>query len=382
MLTESHEALAREVLIHGPIGRSALGPRLGLSPASLTRLAKPLIERGLFIELSEEATGSVGRPIRPLDINPDLGYFIGLKITGDSVFAVLTDTRARIVDERERPLESTDPSATIDLVADVIRDIAQSAPAPLAGVGVSLGGAVDDEGRVLRAPFLGWSNVDLAGPLSEKSGVDVTVENDVVALVEAERWFGAGRGRSGFCVITIGAGVGYGLVIGGESVHTREAGVGLGGHVPLDPTGPLCPEGHRGCSSALLTSVAMRAQVQGALGLPVEYDEVLTLAAKGEPVAVAVVDAAARGLGRLISLAANLTMQPTVVLSGDGIALWDVAADKIRLAASVDRDPLAEPLEILVDDIGFGAWARGAAAVAIQASIARLTASASGAALR
>ena len=373
MLTESHEALAREVLIHGPIGRSALGPRLGLSPASLTRLAKPLLERGLFVELDEESTGSVGRPVRPLDINPDLGDFIGMKITGDSVYAVLTDTRAVIVDERELPLASTDPSAVIELLTDLIRDIAASAPAPLAGVGVSLGGAVDDNGRVVRAPFLGWSNVDLATPLTEACGVEITVENDVVALVEAERWFGAGRGRSGFSVITIGAGVGYGLVIGGESVHTREAGVGLGGHIPLDPTGPLCPEGHRGCSSALLTSVGICAQVQAALGRPVEYEEVLTLATNGDPVATAVVDAAARGLGRLIALAANLTMQPTVVLAGDGIGLWTVAGDKIRLAAQADRDPLAQPLEILVDDIGFGAWARGAAAVAIQASIARLT---------
>ncbi|WP_404429977.1 ROK family protein [Microbacterium lacus] len=373
MLTESHEALAREVLIHGPIGRSALGPRLGLSPASLTRLAKPLLERGLFIELDEASTGSVGRPVRPLDINPDLGDFIGLKITGDSVYAVLTNTRAVIVDERELPLLSTEPSAVIELLTTLIRDIATLAPAPLAGVGVSLGGAVDDNGRVLRAPFLGWSNVDLAAPLTEACGVEVTVENDVVALVEAERWFGAGRGRSGFSVITIGAGVGYGLVIGGESVHTREAGVGLGGHIPLDPTGPLCPEGHRGCSSALLTSVGMCAQVQGALGRPVDYDEVLTLATNADPVAVAVVDAAARGLGRLIALAANLTMQPTVVLAGDGIGLWGIADDRIRIAAAADRDPLAQPLEILVDDIGFGAWARGAAAVAIQASIARLT---------
>ncbi len=373
MLTESHEALAREVLIHGPIGRSALGPRLGLSPASLTRLAKPLLERGLFVELDEESTGSVGRPVRPLDINPDLGDFIGMKITGDSVYAVLTDTRAVIVDERELPLLNTEPRAVIELLTDLIRDIAASAPAPLAGVGVSLGGVVDDDGRVVRAPFLGWRNVDLAAPLAQACGVEVTVENDVVALVEAERWFGAGRGRSGFSVITIGAGVGYGLVIGGESVHTREAGVGLGGHIPLDPTGPLCPEGHRGCSSALLTSVGICAQVQAALGRPVEYEEVLTLATNGDPVAVAVVDAAARGLGRLIALAANLTMQPTVVLAGDGIGLWAIAGDKIRLAAQADRDPLAQPLEILVDDIGFGAWARGAAAVAIQASIARLT---------
>ena len=239
--------------------------------------------------------------------------------------------------------------------------------------GVSLGGVVDDVGRVIRAPFLEWTDVDLGPALAVVTGMAVTVENDVVALVEAERWFGAGRGRTGFSVITIGAGVGYGLVVQGESVHTREAGVGLGGHIPLDPTGPLCPEGHRGCSSAILTSVGMCAQVQAALGRPVDYDEVLSLAAAGDPAATAVVDAAGRGLGRLIALAANLTMQPTVVLAGDGVGLWKLVGPRVRAVAAAERDPLAEPIEILVDEAGFSAWARGAAAVAIQAAVARLS---------
>ncbi len=372
MLTESHEALAREVLIHGPIGRSALGRRLGLSPASLTRLAKPFLERGLFIELGEESTGAVGRPVRPLEIAPDLGCFTGVKITGDAVYAVLTDARAQILAERTLPLITTTPDAVVAVVASVVSDFSEAAPAPLVGIGVSLGGAVDDSGRVVRAPFLEWVDVEFGQALASATGLTVTVENDVVALVEAERWFGAGRGRTGFSVITIGAGVGYGLVVGGESVHTREAGVGLGGHIPLDPTGPLCPEGHRGCSTALLTSIGMCAQVQSALGRPVEYDEVLSLAGAGHPVARAVVDAAARGLGRMIALAANLTMQPTVVLAGDGIGLWELTAAQVRDAAAGDRDPLAEPVEILVDDAGFRAWARGAAAVAIQAAVTRL----------
>ncbi|MGA7147979.1 MAG: ROK family protein [Microbacterium sp.] len=336
-------------------------------------MAKPLLQRGLFVELDEEPTGSVGRRVRPLDISPGLGSFVGIKITGDGAVAVLTNARAQSLHVREMDLPDTSPASVVALLAEVIADLAARAPAPLVGVGVSLGGAVDDAGRVIRAPFLGWADVDLGPALAAATGIPVTVENDVVALVEAERWFGAGRGRSGFSVITIGAGVGYGLVVGGESVHTREAGVGLGGHIPLDPTGPLCTEGHRGCSTALITSVGMVAQVQSALGRPVDYDEVLSLAAAGNPAARAVVDAAARGLGRMIALAANLTMQPTVVLAGDGIGLWDLAAPLVRAAATADRDPLALPIEILVDDRGFRAWARGAAAVAIQATVARLT---------
>ncbi|MGC5221160.1 ROK family protein [Micromonospora sp. DT81.3] len=371
MLTDSQDALAREVLIHGPIARGELGRRLGLSPASLTRLAKPFLERGLFVEVEDAGSGAVGRPVRPLDITPDLGSFIGIKITGDTAFVVLTDARARAVSQHDIAVTDRAPEAVVAQLAETITALAENFP-PVLGVGVSLGGVVDDEGRVLRAPFLGWNGVDLGVELQRACGLPVAVENDVVALVEAERWFGAGRGRSGFSVITVGAGVGYGLVVGGESVHTREAGVGLGGHIPLDPTGPLCPEGHRGCSSALITSVGMCAQLQAAVGRPVDYDEVLTMARDGHPAAGAVVDAGARGLGRLIALAANLTMQPTVVLAGEGLGLWEIAEDAVRDAAAADRDPLANPVEILVDRAGFGAWARGAAAVAIQAAVARL----------
>lgn len=372
MFTQSHGALVREVLIHGPIARGDLGRRLGFSPPSLTRLAKPFLERGLFVEVEDTATRVIGRPTRPLDIAPDLGTFIGIKVTGNAMFAVLTDARARTIAERETVLTDHSPRVVVAQLADSIATLQAEGARPLTGVGVSLGGVVDHAGRVIRAPFLGWAGVELGADLAQATGLPVVVENDVVALVEAERWFGAGRGRSGFSVITIGAGVGYGLVVGGQSVHTREAGVGLGGHIPLDPSGPLCPKGHRGCSSSLITSVGMVAQLASALGRPVDYDEVLDLAASGHAAAAAVVDAAAAGLGRMISLAANLTMQSTVVLAGEGLGLWRIAEPKIRAAVAADRDPLAETVDILVDDAGFGSWARGAAAVAIQAAVARL----------
>ena len=123
----------------------------------------------------------------------------------------------------------------------------------IAGVGVSLGGAVRD-GRVEFAPFLDWTDVPLAGLVEAELGVPASIENDLVALAEAERWFGRGAGIPGFVVITIGAGIGYALVVNGQAVHSREAGVGLGGHIPLATTGPVCHAGHRGCAEAMLTS--------------------------------------------------------------------------------------------------------------------------------
>ena len=114
------------------------------------------------------------------------------------------------------------------------------------------------------------------------------------------------------------------------------------------------------------------AQVGIALGEEIGYDEVLELAAQGHPIARSVTDAAGRALGRMLAYIANIAMVDTVVLSGEGIGLWNVAGDVARAALAADRDPEATPVAIHVDDAGFVSWARGAAAVAIQAALGRL----------
>jgi predicted NBD/HSP70 family sugar kinase len=369
MVSSGEIAVAQEVLIHGPLSRTALTSRLDLSPASLTRLAKPLIDRGLLVELGDVADGSVGRPSRPLDIAPDAGRFIGIKLTGDYLYAVATGMRADPMAWSEHPLGDRSPAAVLDAV---VRSVEELAVTDLTGIGVSLGGFVRD-GIVAQASFLEWHNVALADELSRRIGVPVTVENDIVALAEAERWFGPGKDLPGFAIVTIGAGVGYGLVVAGQAVRTADAGAGTGGHIPLSHSGPICAEGHRGCAQALLTAGSIAAQVSTALQRRVSYDEVLELATSGERAARTVVDAAGDALGRFIALAANFTLQPDIVLAGEGVPIYDLVADRVANVIAAERDPLAEPVRIHVDRSGFRAWARGAAAVAIQTAIAGAT---------
>lgn len=369
MTTDSESALARTVLIHGPISRAALSVRLGMSPASLTRLTKPFLERGVFVELDEVAEG-VGRPSRPIDVSSSLGVFVGVKLTGSDAYAVLTDVRARLLEETVIALTDHEPETVVQAVAQAVHAVCP-AGVSAAGIGISLGGFTDGT-EVAWASFLGWEGVPLGQLVAEATGVPTRVENDLIALSEAERWFGVGRGLDGFAVITIGAGVGYGVVAGGEVVRTPDAGVGLGGHIPLDPHGPLCLEGHRGCSQAMLTSGSIVAQASTVLQRTVDYDEVLDLAASGDPAAGAIVGASARALGRFIALAANLTMYSDVVLGGEGMRLFAVADQAVRDAVAAGRDPRASEVRLHVDDTGFTAWARGAAAVAIQDAFDRL----------
>nr|WP_307815871.1 ROK family protein [Myceligenerans indicum] len=364
--------LARRVLIHGPISRADLGRQLDLSPASLTRLSKPFLDRGIFVEGPATRRGA-HRPTRPLDIRVDAARFAGVKITGDGASGVITDLRAGPLAEASRSLPSQEVDDVVAAVAALVAELDRAAPgAPLAGLGVSLGGHVSDDGDVTRAPFLGWRHVALSTALESATGLPTTVENDVTALTIAEQWFGALRDAGSFAVVTVGAGVGYGLVVHDQVVRTPNTGLGLGGHIPLVADGPLCPDGHPGCSTAMLSAPSIVARATERLGRQVTYEEVLRLAAEGHPDMREITNSAGRALGRLLGYVTNLAMVDAVVLAGEGITLWDVAAPAALEQLDADRDPDATPVRIEVDDAGFTAWARGAAAVAVTAALRSL----------
>jgi predicted NBD/HSP70 family sugar kinase len=370
-ISDSAMALARAVLMHGPISRGELGRRLGLSPASLTRLSRPFFDRGLFVEVSDDLNGGVGRPTRPLDVRMDGRRFVGVKLTGDGAHGVLTDLRTTELAAAHRSITDHDPATVVAQLVALVGDL--SGPEPVAALGVSVGGNVTDSRVVTRAPFLHWRDVDLASALEASLGIPVLVENDVAGLAAAEQWFGVGRNTRSFAVLTIGVGVGYSLVVNDHVISTANSGLGLGGHVPLDPDGPECEAGHRGCSNAMLPESAIQAQVGRMLGRTVGYAEALALAAAGDAVVLPVLQASGRALGRLMALISNVAMVDTIVLSGEGIGLVGVVRDEIVRAAKDGRDPEATPLEISVDERGTSTWARGAAAVAIQHTLARLT---------
>ncbi|HEY3547895.1 MAG TPA: ROK family protein, partial [Propionicimonas sp.] len=217
--------------------------------------------------------------------------------------------------------------------------------------------------------FLGWRDVDLGVLLRERVGLPVVLANDLDALMEAEHWFGAGRDVSDFATLTIGAGVGCGLVVHDRLVHGRDSGIGLLGHFPLDPLGPACPDGHRGCANALLSMDAIQTQAALACGRALTYDEVLDLAVAADPIADQIVGNAARAFGMLIADVANIAQPERVVLTGEGIRLAEVGWDRLVASIREHRNPEASDVDLLLVKDDPTLWARGAAAVAIQRTV-------------
>ncbi|WP_405553164.1 ROK family transcriptional regulator [Streptomyces canus] len=367
-LSTGERSVAIEVLVHGPLSRTELARRLDLSAGSLTRLTKPLIESGLLIEVPEAGTPAEvrqGRPSQPLDVVAESRSFIGFKITEDMVYGVVTTLRSEIVARHDRPLASHDPAEVADLLAEMTVELARGYPR-LAGIGIGVGGFVQERAVVGESPFLHWRDVPLGELVEERTGLPVVVENDVAALVEAETWFGAGRGLDRFVVLTIGAGIGYGLVLGGRRVPYAEEDRGFGRHWIIDPNGPLTPDGHRGSAVSLLAIPNIRYQVQAATGHDHTYEEILALAAAGDPMPARVIDEAGRALGVLVAQIANFAMPQKIMLAGEGVGLMDVAGKTVEDTIRAHRHPLASPVDLETRVSDFHDWARGAAVLAIQ----------------
>lgn len=356
--------LSLEVLIRGPLPRRDLAAKFGVSAATLTRTVAPLLESGVLIELDEPLAGGLGRPARLVDVPASTHRFVGIKLTGESLHGVLTDLRAAIVAARTLDLHDLDPSRVAAAIGRLVAELDTGSDAT--AVGISFGGVSHDGRMVARAPFLDWHDVPLARLVEEVTGLPVILENDLVALAGAEHWFGEGRTVHNFAVLTIGIGVGYGLVVHDRVVTHRDVGVGLVGHFPLDPHGPLCPSGHHGCAEAMLTTTGISSQVSIAHRRSVGYAEALDLARAGDPVALDVVTRAGRALGRLIAAVANLAMPDRIFLSGEGIELASVAWSAVWEGLQRDRDPAASPVDVVVQPYDSDQWARGAATIAIQ----------------
>ncbi|MEU8846536.1 ROK family transcriptional regulator [Streptomyces sp. NPDC048564] len=367
-LSPGERSVAIEVLVGGPLSRTELARRLDLSAGSLTRLTKPLIESGLLVEVPEAGVPAEvrqGRPSQPLDVVADSLSFLGFKITDDMVYGVLTTLRSEIVARYDRPLATREPAAVVDLLGEMTDVLAGDHPR-LAGIGIGVGGFVEDRAVVGESPFLDWREVPLAELVEERTGLPVVVENDVAALVEAETWFGAGRGLDRFVVLTIGAGIGYGLVLGGKRVPYAEEDRGFGRHWIVNPNGPLTPEGARGSAVSLLAIPSIRYQVQAATGRDRTYEEILESAAAGEPMPARVVEEAARALGTLVAQIANFVLPQKILLAGEGVGLMDVAARTVTETIRAQRHPLAASIDLETKVSDFHDWARGAAVLAIQ----------------
>lgn len=366
-LTEGMRTVFVELLVHGPLSRAEAARRLDLSPSALTKLTKPLLQSGYLLQQAVGDRGAMGRPSQPLAVDPARASLIGLKLTADELFAVRTDLQAQIQCEVRHVLPSHDVPDVVGCIVQAVRDLTASGQRP-AAVGISLAGTASAGDPVVpTSPFLGWRDVPLGDLVTAATGLPAVVENDVRALTAAQQWFGAGVGRSSFALITVGAGLGCGLVIGDRLVRGPGRGTGLVGHLSIHDSGPLCEMGHRGCARAYASSAAIRRAVATTLEQPeLTFEACLALAERGQQAARRVFDEAGRALGQVVATVANITGVELVVLSGEAVAMYDMCVESFQAALIEHTHWTSTPVEVVVRPFTFSEWARGAAVTALQ----------------
>ena len=260
---------------------------------------------------------------------------IGVDIGGTKVAAGVVDEGGRVIDSTRRPTPGSDVARTEAVIAEVVNEL--SARHQVAAVGIGAAGWIaNDLATVLFSPHLAWRDEPLRDALAEAIGVPVVVENDANAAAWAEYRYGAARDAPVAVMVTLGTGIGGGLVLDG--VLFRGAyGVGCEyGHMCVVPDGRRCACGNRGCWEMYASGTALARDARELAAIsPVAAHRLLALAdgdpdrltgplvteaaRQGDPAAVEIYTAMGRWLGRgLADLAA--VIDPTVFVIGGGVS--------------------------------------------------------------
>lgn len=373
LLTTSELEVTRLLLMHGPASRAHLGGRLDVSPASMTRVTRSLLERGVVVE-GDASTLGLGRPAKVLSANASARKVLGCKLTGDTAYAVVCDLFGEVQAQATAPLPDPGSRGVVPLdgVVDVIATLARqlSLDGPLHAVCVSLGGIVRPDGVVQEGTFLGWRDVDLLTALRSRLAIPVIAINDVAALAREQLWFGAGRTHSTFAVITVGAGIGLGVVREGRVVDQLLDNGQLVAHSPVDGRGPRCDVGHRGCVSAYLDHHAIESRGSERFGRPMTLEDIVDAGDAGDRRARRMLADASRALGHLAATVAGALQTQRIVLAGESVealtrghVMQEAINDRMRTGPGNTAD---YALDVSIEPLTFQDWAQGAAVTGVQ----------------
>lgn len=263
---------------------------------------------------------------------------IGVDVGGTKVAAGLVDENGTILASVRRPTPSTSPQEVADTIAAVVAQLrTQAGEQEVTAVGVGAAGFVDrDRATVLFAPNLAWRDEPLRDKVSELIGLPVVVENDANAMAWAEFRFGAGAAVDELVCITVGTGIGGGLVLDG-ALYRGSFGVGAEvGHMQVVPEGRRCGCGQRGCWEQYASGNALVREARdiaatspvtatrllelgGGDGESIHGPEVTRAAREGDPAALECFDVVGHWLGQgLADLAAIL--DPRLFVIGGGVS--------------------------------------------------------------
>ena len=369
----------------GPISRAEVARLSGLTRTTVGDVISDLMVDGLAREVGRGPSTGGKAPIL-LELIDGARHVIGLDLGENVLKAALVDLRGQVQRTLERPVAGLSGDERLNVVHELIDELARGSRATLLGIGVGTPGIVDAATGTIRwAVHLDWQDLPLAEILRTRHGVPVEVANDSRAAALAIELF-SGQRRSNLIAIRVGLGVGAGVVLGGELFHGDGFGAGEIGHVVVDDDGAECRCGRFGCletvanANAILLRATEAAAADPASPLGVRaaaakdgtltLDDVRAAVDAGDEAARRIVVSAGRFLGQAIAGIIGVLDVEHVVLHGSVAQLGEPWLEAVRDEASrrslrlLSREvsiELAEPIGDLV--------VRGACALLLTAEL-------------
>ncbi len=330
---------------HQPISRASLARRSGMQRSTVSAIAEQLIAEQWVVE---GATGHLPRGRRPtfLHLNSDRAGIIGVDIHPQTTTLAVSTMDMRILAQESMPT-GREPLDFIERLGRRIKDLVRAHPkSSYEGIGISLPGRVNvATQRLMFAPNLNWSDLDFKTPLEKATGLTVELENAANACALAELWSGRhGESVAHIVAVTVSEGIGVGMVMNGQLLRGSQGVTGEFGHVSLNPNGPECRCGNRGCWEVLASnSAAVRAYAEfaskrkGDAGTKsnmtaVPFTDLLRLVEQGDVKAGKALDQMAHYLGVGLAILVTGLAPDVLVVVGDVTRAWPRVSPIIEAA--------------------------------------------------
>jgi predicted NBD/HSP70 family sugar kinase len=360
----------------GPTSRAELARRTALAPSTVSAVVSDLQAARLVVEPAAPAVarGAVGRPAALVALHRTAGLALGLDFGKRHLRVALADLAHAVVAERHQPLDADLPaSEAIALATGLVDEVLAEAGADhaqIVGVGMGLPGPVHrPSGELGDSTILpGWVGVRAADAMSAALGHPVAVENDASLGALSEWMWGAGRGARDMAYLKLATGVGAGLIVGGQPYGGSGGTAGEIGHTVIDPRGPICRCGNRGCLETLAGSSAVLASLRDALGeAPLTLADVIRRARDGHAGCRRAIGDAGAAIGTAAATLCNLLNPRRIVVGGElapaGPLLLEPLAESLARGAVRSA---AEDVAVVEGELGDRAEVLGAVALVLR----------------
>jgi len=320
-----------------PLARADLSRISGLRPSTVSKIVEQLVQEN-WVQEGAVIRAARGRPSTMLSVNSSMVTF-ALDLRPDRAILAVVDLSGRFL-TRETIPSATDLARTVSQVGKRMRALREEySSQSFEGVGVSLPGRLDPvTQRVLLAPNMKWHDFDLKTALEKESELQVEIDNDANVCLVSELWYGRLEGVKNAVLVAVAEGVGAAILAGGHMHAGYQGLAGEFGHVSVDPEGPLCQCGQKGCWEMVASSRAAMRYYQAASRKKVQnFYELLLLVEDGDSHAVTAISEQARALGRGLRMITATLSPELILLVGDITASWDLSAPIIEreLASSM-----------------------------------------------